>query len=65
MKMKTTTIDKWIWVLIYVGLGAVGLGLALQRQNAAFGPWVAGLGAAAIVIGALLIFIRSRINDTD
>ena len=63
--MKTTTIDKWTWVLIYIGLGTVGLGRALQGQTASAGHWVAGFGAAAIGLGALLIYIRSRISDSD
>ena len=34
--MKNSTIETWVWVLIYGGLLAVGLGLAMQQQGAAF-----------------------------
>lgn len=61
--MKTTSIEKWTWWLIYVGLGMVGLGLAVQRRDESVGwPFIV-LGGVAVALGVLLIFLRSRIKD--
>jgi len=34
--MNVKRVETWAWVLIYVGLIAVALGLAVQRSDAAF-----------------------------
>ena len=39
--MKPETLDVLIWVLIYAGLIGVGLGLAIERNDAALGWGVA------------------------
>ena len=55
--MKPATVETLVWVLMYGGLLGVGLGIALQRTEPAFG-WT--LMAAA---GVLLIYVRSRMKD--
>lgn len=61
--MKTTTLDKLIWILIYGGLLGVCLGLSVQRSDAALGYGVLVLGAVAAVIGVAMIYVRSRTKD--
>lgn len=62
--MRNLTIETWVWVLIYGGLLAVGLGLAMQQQGAAAAGWVLVVGGAvAAAAGVLLIWLRSRRKD--
>lgn len=58
----TARVEVWIWVLIYAGMALVGLGLATQRGDAVLGWVMVGVGAALIVVGALLIWLRSRMK---
>ena len=55
-------VQKWVWILIYAGLALLGLGLAAQRGDASVGWPIALVGVALIAAGALLIWIRSRMN---
>lgn len=57
-------IQKWIWILIYLGMALLGLGLSVQRSDTALGWGIAAPGIALIVIGAVLIFVRSRMKNT-
>lgn len=62
--MRAATLETWIWVLIYAGLLAVGLGLALQRQgDAALGWTLVVAGGIVAALGVLLIWVRSRMKD--
>ena len=61
--MKTSTLDFLIWVLVYGGLLAACLGLAV-RQTA--GGWSLGLiggGLVVALVGFGLIYVRSRLKD--
>ena len=59
---NTKRIEKWVWLLIYGGLIVGGLGLAVQRSDTSMGWVMASIGGALIVAGALLIWLRSRVN---
>ena len=58
-------IGKWSWILIYVGMVLLALGLSAQRSDAALGWGIAGLGIAMMVIGVVLVWIRSRMKNTQ
>jgi len=58
--MDNKTIEKWVWILIYGGLLVLSFGLFVVRGDAVFGRTLIGAGAAGVVLGALLIWIRSR-----
>ena len=60
--MNAKRIEKWIWVLVYAGLACFGLGLAVQRSDGSLGWAIAVVGATLVVAGALLVWIRSRMN---
>lgn len=62
MKLSAVRVGKLIWALIYGGLLCVGLGLALQRAGANWDVLVIAGGAAAIVAGVVLIWVRSRMR---
>jgi len=57
-------IQKWIWILIYLGMILLAIGLSVQRSDAAIGWGIAAPGIAAIVVGVVLIWVRSRMKDT-
>jgi len=61
--MKTPTLDKLVWALIYGGLFAVGLGLSVQRRAAGLGWGLVAAGSAASAVGIVLVFVRSRMKD--
>ncbi|HEY9237932.1 MAG TPA: hypothetical protein VIP10_03745 [Burkholderiaceae bacterium] len=57
-------LQKWSWILIYVGIVLLALGLAVQRSDLALGWGIAAPGIAMIVIGIVMIWVRSRMKDT-
>jgi hypothetical protein len=61
--MKTATLDKLIWALVYGGLLALALGLSVQRTDRMLGWGLVTLGAAAAVFGTVLLVVRSRTKD--
>jgi len=61
--MKIETIDKLIWAFLYGGLLSVGLGVSVGRGNDIVGWSIAGAGAVAAGIGAVLVYVRSRMKD--
>lgn len=60
--MKTVTIEKLVWILIYAGLVFGGFGLFLTRELPTLGWTLAGLGAALIAGGAVLVAVRARMK---
>lgn len=61
--MKPATVETLVWVLMYGGLLGVGLGLALQRTEPAFGWTLIVGGGVLAVAGVVLIYVRSRMKD--
>ena len=60
--MSTTTkrIGTVIWVLIFGGLFVLGMGVALERSGESYGWNFISGGGVAIVVGCVLIWVRSR-----
>jgi phosphoglycerol transferase MdoB-like AlkP superfamily enzyme len=58
--MSAAALDKLIWIFIFGGLLAVGLGLALQGDAGGLGRVLAWLGGAFALLGGVLIWVRSR-----
>ena len=61
--MSTQKLDVLIWVLIFGGLLLLGLGIAVQRSDAALGWVMIVAGALVTAVGVLLIVVRSRLPD--
>ena len=60
--MKTATLEKLIWVLIYGGLLTMCLGLFVRHELPATG-WTMTVGGALVsAVGAVLIWVRSRMS---
>ena len=58
--MSTSKLETLIWVLIYGGLLLVAFGLFVQRTMVATGWTLIVVGAIVTVVGAVLIWVRSR-----
>lgn len=63
MSLLIRRIDTWSWRLIFVSLALAGLGLAVRRSDGGLGGWIAVVGVAGLVVGAGLIWWRSRLDD--
>jgi len=60
LRLGSRRLDVLIWTLIYGGLIGAGLGVALERTGEGYGSGVVGAGALAVVIGMVLVWVRSR-----
>ena len=58
--MQTSTFDKLTWVAIFGGMVLTTLGLTLLQSGGALGWMFAAAGAVAVVVGVVMIFVRSR-----
>jgi len=61
--MSISRVETLIWVLIYGGLLAVGLGLSVRRSDSGLGLTVVAVGAVAAALGVLLVYVRSRMKN--
>ena len=61
-RMKTSTVEAWVWVLVYGGLLLLCLGLFVGRSQTALGWAMALAGGALAVAGVVLIVVRSRMG---
>ncbi len=61
--MKATSLEKWTWPLIFVGLLLAALGVSIGNSDATLGGWVIAVGLVAVAIGVVLIVLRSRIEE--
>ena len=62
LAMQKTSIEKWVWILIYGGLLAVSLGWFVEPANAAPGMALMVGGGMLAAIGVVLIFVRARLG---
>ena len=63
MKFGAARLEALIWTLIYGGLLGVGIGIALVRTGEPNGVAIAIAGALVVAIGALLVWVRSRLRE--
>jgi hypothetical protein len=61
--MKPERVEILVWVLIYGGLLGVALGWFVQQRSDVLGWLLMTGGGAAAAVGAVLIFVRSRMTD--
>ena len=62
-RKKVARLHALIWVFIYGGLLALVLGLSVGRIDSAFGWSLVVGGALVSMLGAVLIYIRSRMTS--
>jgi hypothetical protein len=56
--------ERVIWILIYGGLFALVLGLAARGRSPAASWTLIVSGSCISAVGALLIWVRSRMSET-
>jgi hypothetical protein len=56
-------VETWTWVLIYLGLILLGLGLSVWRSDAALGWGLMTVGGVGVVVGSVLVWVRSRMKN--
>jgi hypothetical protein len=61
--MNTTRVEVCVWVLVYLGLVVIGVGMAVQRSDATLGWGITAAGMVLVTLGAVLIWLRSRAKD--
>jgi hypothetical protein len=59
---KLKRLQNLIWILLYVGLLTMVLGLATRQYDDALGTCLAVGGGTAAFIGFVLIFVRARLK---
>ncbi len=59
---RVARIEAWVWILVYGGLLAVVLGVFMGRQQEGTGIFLVVGGCIATAIGALLVYLRSRMQ---
>ncbi len=64
MKATTARIDMLVWALIYAGLLLASLAFGPARAGRAWGWIVLAAGAAAVLAGGVLIWLRSRMHGS-
>ena len=62
MSKHAALVEKLVWVYVYAGMILLGLGLAVQRSDAAIGWTIAAVGSVSIAIGIVLVYVRSRMT---
>jgi hypothetical protein len=58
--MRNDTLERLIWILIYGGLLVAGLGWAVGSQAPTARVLLVVGGGAAVAVGVVLIWVRSR-----
>ncbi len=64
-KTALKRIQNLVWVYIYGGLLAIVLASFLGAGDAATAWWLRAIGGAFVVLGIVLIFVRSRLSLTN
>lgn len=62
--MKSESVEKWVWPLIFGGMGIGMLGLWTLESEAPVAYVLSVLGGIMIAAGVLLVWVRSRIGKT-
>jgi hypothetical protein len=62
LKMSAKRIATLTWVLIFGGILSLALGLVMSRSDAVLGWSIAGVAIVAVVVGVVLIWVRSRME---
>lgn len=65
MSVTTERIETLVWVFVYGGLFLIAVGAALHRADQGLGVISIAGGGACVVVGAVLVWVRSRLPPGD
>jgi hypothetical protein len=65
LKVSAARVATLTWVLIFGGMLALALGLVVGRSDAALGVGIVVVSVAAIAVGVLLVWVRSRMKEDE
>ena len=63
-KTMLARLQKLIWVYIYGGLLSIVIATFVRRTDEATAWWMTAIGAAFVLLGVVLIYVRSRLKET-
>jgi len=63
MNTGLARLEKLVWTLIYGGVLSGLIGLFMQRGGDEEGQWLMWGGGAAVLLGFILIIVRSRLKE--
>lgn len=63
--MKPSTIEVLVWVFIYGGLLVLGFGMFVSARDEGLGLGFMLCGAIAALVGVVLIYVRSRMDNAN
>lgn len=58
-------IQRWVWVCIYGGLLLMVISQFLRPMDATLADWSLWLGLPLVVLGCVLIYVRSRMKALE
>ncbi|MEO6363717.1 MAG: hypothetical protein ABIO71_10845 [Caldimonas sp.] len=64
MKSAAARVESLTWPCIFGGMALAGLGLALRRADNPYAGWaVIAAGGVLVLVGVVLVWVRSRLDD--
>lgn len=60
---KLVRIERLVWVLIYGGLLSIVIGHFVAETDESLAEVMGAVGLIAVVAGAVLIYVRSRLHE--
>jgi hypothetical protein len=57
-------LQKLIWIYIYGGLLSIVIATFVRPTDPSTAWWMTAIGGASVVLGIVLIFLRSRLKET-
>ena len=60
--LRAEQLDLAVWLFIYAGIALLGLGLFVIPVEATLGWAIAPVGLLLVVIGVVLLWLRSRMK---
>ena len=60
---RAARVERLIWIFIYAGLFAVAVGMAVREGIDGLHWLLIGGGALSVLVGAVLVWVRSRMHD--
>ena len=61
--LRARVVERLIWVFVYAGMFAVAVGVAVRAGVGGLDWVLIGGGALSVLVGALLLWLRSRMRD--